>query len=477
MKIEYIGNSEKYLIESIALLFFKGAKFKDDSDGLRAEVCYDEKTGIASAKINDNGRSAEGEYIGTPAGKALSNAFFLAAKELTGIVPPWGTITGIRPANVVEKFLEGEDYAKAAEKMQEEYFCSSEKTLICKDVIKAKKTAQSLIDGKSLSVYIGIPFCKSRCSYCSFVSHSAPAAEKLMPLYVSNLEKEIEIAAKLIKENGIKITSLYVGGGTPTAIPAQLLKRILQKASKLLTPAYEFTVEAGRADTIDREKLEIIKSAGATRLAINPQTLKDETLAKIGRGHTAKDFFDVFYLAREMGFQNINCDLIAGLPDETAEDFKNSLDNLAALSPENITVHCLSLKRAADYAENAKKIFAAEEIIGEMVEYAQSVLPAHGYKPYYLYKQKNMLGNCENVGFAKEGKTGLYNILIMGEIESIISLGAGGVSKFVFGGTGRIERIYNPKYSYEYNDRISEILEKKKRFFDNYEEVGICRTE
>ena len=313
-----------------------------------------------------------------------------------------------------------------------------------------------------MSLYISIPFCPSRCSYCSFVSHSIAEAGKLIPAYVDCLCRELSIWGELIRRLELKLDTVYIGGGTPTAISAEQLGQIMDavRANMHMDPVREYTVEAGRPDTITPEKLEVIRSHGATRITINPQTLNDKVLRAIGRKHTAQQAVDAFRLARSLGFANINMDLIAGLPEDTPDSFRDTLDRVIALDPESITVHTLTLKRsAALYAQGGSQI---ANPAAAMVDYSVRRLPEAGYRPYYLYRQKNTLENLENVGYAKPGFESLYNILIMDETQTILGAGCAASTKLVTP-DGQITRIHNHKFPYEYIGRFDSLMEKKQQ--------------
>ncbi|MFR0881480.1 MAG: coproporphyrinogen dehydrogenase HemZ [Oscillospiraceae bacterium] len=321
-------------------------------------------------------------------------------------------------------------------------------------------------DSKTISVYISIPFCPTRCSYCSFISHSMDSAKKLIPDYVRYLCREIEITGKIINELGLKTDTVYFGGGTPTSLEASQLKIITDKLAECIdiSSVREYNIEAGRPDTITAEKLKVIKNAGVTRISVNPQTLNDNVLKIIGRRHSAEDTIKAFYMARDIGFDNINMDLIAGLPGDDYPNFENTLDRILEMNPESITVHTLTIKRSAKlYEENIQKFIdnPAAKMVGKSIK----VLPENGYYPYYLYRQKNTIENLENIGFARKGKESLYNIFIMDETQTILGAGCAASTKLVTP-DGKITRIHNYKFPYEYINRFDELMEKKKQIYD-----------
>ena len=356
--------------------------------------------------------------------------------------------------------------------LQNEYLVSAEKCDIAYMTAMTQENIIKKLSDKTFSLYISIPFCPTRCSYCSFVSQSIENCESLIPEYVDNLCREIRYTATLVNKIGLILDTVYFGGGTPTTLSAQQLSRIMDAVSSSfdMSNVREYTVEAGRPDTITAEKLDILKRKGCTRLSVNPQSLSDSVLEAIGRKHTAKQFFDSYRLAVNTGFGSVNTDIIAGLPGDTYESFKNTVDGLIALEPENITVHTLSIKRAARLNQSGEKQSVLKNAAGEMVSYASKRLLESGYRPYYLYRQKNMLENLENIGWAKPGFESLYNIYIMEEIQTIIALGAGGSTKLVDLKKRRLERVFNYKFPLEYNKHFDLMLEKKNEIEEFYAE-------
>ena len=385
----------------------------------------------------------------------------------TGQKLPWGTLTGIRPTKIAMGLLEqGWTDEEILRYMQETYYVSEEKGRLGISIAQREKALLSDIhyqDG--YSVYIGIPFCPTTCLYCSFTSYPICVWKEQVGAYLLALEKEIDAVAGLF--SGKILDSIYIGGGTPTTLEAAELERLLHKVRTTLplAPGKEFTVEAGRADSITKEKLLVLKKYGVTRISVNPQTMKEETLRLIGRRHSVSQVVDAFMLARECGFTNINMDLILGLPGENEEDVRRTMQEICYLAPDSLTVHSLAIKKASKLnqwiEENGIETIHNTD---NMMQIAASGAAEMKMKPYYLYRQKNMSGNFENVGYAREGCFGIYNILIMEEKQTIAALGAGSITKRVFG-DGRIERCDNVKEVAQYIERIDEMIGRKQRLF------------
>lgn len=377
-------------------------------------------------------------------------SLYNALSDYLGIKLPWGALTGIRPVKFA--YNEGDEWRKT---MRDEMGVSDKKLDMVARIISSQKDIYEK-SADNCDLFISVPFCPSRCSYCSFVSNEI-GREKRLAEYVAALCREIESALPLIKN----LRSVYIGGGTPVSLPTDLLEKILFTVGKV---DCEYTVEAGRPDCIDDETLTLLKKYGVTRICVNPQSFNDKTLAAIGRKHSAKDVIDKFYLAKKYGFI-INTDLIAGLADENFDDFKRSIDIAAELSPENITVHTLSLKKGSRLKENCERLNVGD--IEKMVDYAAEKLIADGYAPYYTYRQKYMAGNLENTGYTKNGFACVYNVDVMEEIADNLACGANGVSKKLFGGGERIERYGAPKDIKTYIDKIDEIISRKNKLFAN----------
>lgn len=397
---------------------------------------------------------------------ACTKSFCHAAKKIKNINLPWGVMCGIRPAkNVRELIDEGYSDDEVVEILKNIYEVSDEKTELARTVAENEKLLLSQIGKNSVSVYIGIPFCPTRCLYCSFVSTDVRVSGKYMDEFVEKLLLEIDKTAEIINKLGVYVENIYIGGGTPTTLSAEQLTQIFTVLKKNFdfSKIKEFTLEAGRVDTITKEKLAAAKKGGVNRISINPQTMNDVTLKKVRRAHNSKMIRDCFYLARDIGFDNINMDLIAGLPDETVDMFRYSLDEVIKLNPENITVHSMCIKRAASLRFTDVELTEARHM-NEMLSYTQKRMKENNMDPYYMYRQKNILGNLENVGYAKKGTMSAYNINIMEEKQTIIALGGGGSTKLVMG--GRIERIFNFKDPLEYIRRFDEILKKKDEIIE-----------
>ena len=394
------------------------------------------------------------------------NLYELLSDE-TGKKLPWGTLTGIRPTKIPMKFLEeGKSREEIRSYMKETYFTSDEKIELSIDIAERELALLSGIDYENgYSLYIGIPFCPTTCLYCSFTSYPLASWAKRVDSYLDALEKEIDFVA--VKFGRKHLNSIYIGGGTPTTLEPYQLDRLIRKikCSFDLSDCLEFTVEAGRPDSITREKLEVLRKNGISRISINPQTMKQETLKLIGRHHTVGQTIESFHMARELGFDNINMDLIMGLPEETLDDVHRTMEQIAELAPDNLTVHSLALKRAARlnmFKEDYKnyKMVNTQEHMDLVAGYAKEM----GLAPYYLYRQKGMAGNLENVGYAAPRKAGVYNVLIMEEKQTIIACGAGSISKSVYP-DGRIERCENVKDVALYIERIDEMIDRKQRLF------------
>ncbi len=393
--------------------------------------------------------------------------------EVTGYIPPWGILTGVRPAKLMSRLI-----AKMGDEGAMEYFTSElkvteDKARLAYSVAKTEAPICDMTVKDSFSLYVSIPFCPSRCSYCSFVSHSNDSAKKLIPQYLDKLCDEIVETGKIAKNLGLRLESVYIGGGTPTTLSAEQLTRLTSaiKENFDLSSCREYTIEAGRPDSLTREKFEAIKVSDCTRISINPQTFTDSVLSEIGRNHTSRMTLDAYAMAREVGFDNINMDLIAGLPTDTLEGYIETLDKAIALDPENITVHTLALKRSATIVTDKRRL-GDKDITGEMLRATAEKLTAAGYLPYYMYRQSRSLGNLENVGWAKKGYEGLYNVFMMEECHTILSVGAGAVIKLRNPVGSEIERIYNYKYPYEYIGNFGEILRRKERITEFYTQGG-----
>ncbi|HEX2925344.1 MAG TPA: coproporphyrinogen dehydrogenase HemZ [Ruminiclostridium sp.] len=397
--------------------------------------------------------------------RSLKRKLFLLLTQYTGKIIPWGILTGIRPAKLVNEFIDrGMGGEEILSSLQRDYFVTEDKSnLLCEVAVNQRKLFAGSRQN-SVSVYIGIPFCPTRCLYCSFSSSTISQYKKMVDIYVDTLLREIRHTALLMKIKGMSAESIYIGGGTPTSLNEQQLNRLLNgiEESIDMTNLREYTLEAGRPDTITEEKLKVIKNSRVSRISINPQTMNAKTLEKIGRIHSPEDVEKAFYTARDMGFDNINMDLICGLPGEDIPMFAETLGRIKQLSPDNLTVHTMALKRASRLTKEIEEYSLERQYTDSagMVEMARTCAREMGLTPYYLYRQKNILGNLENVGYSRKGLECLYNIQIMEERQTILACGAGAVTKVVFP-NNRIERSFNVKSVEEYIGRIDEMLQRK----------------
>lgn len=391
--------------------------------------------------------------------------------DFTGLTQPWGILTGVRPVKLLRRLAEESSEEQAVKKFEKDFFVSNEKIALSRETEHNERKILELSKPESFSLYVGIPFCPSRCSYCSFVMASIERAEKLIEPYTKLLCEEIKQTAEIANKLGLRLETVYFGGGTPTTLSAEQLDTVLGTVNKSfdMSTCREFTVEAGRPDTIDIAKLFALKENKVDRISINPQTVNDEVLKTIGRKHTAQQFFDAFELARKCGFDNINTDLIAGLPTDTPESFKNSLDSIVRLNAECITVHTLCMKRASRLTtEGVTLDLQQARDAREMLAYTQNILGQNEYIPYYMYRQSRMVGNLENVGWSKKGFESLYNVYVMDETHTILACGSGGVTKLKRNNPDYLERIFNFKYPYEYIDRFDELIQRKSGIMQFY---------
>ncbi len=391
--------------------------------------------------------------------------------DFTGLTQPWGILTGVRPVKLLRRLAEESSEEQAVKKFEKDFFVSNEKIALSRETEHNERKILELSKPESFSLYVGIPFCPSRCSYCSFVMASIERAEKLIEPYTKLLCEEIKRTAEIANKLGLRLETVYFGGGTPTTLSAEQLDTVLGTVNKSfdMSTCREFTVEAGRPDTIDIAKLFALKENKVDRISINPQTVNDEVLKTIGRKHTAQQFFDAFELARKCGFDNINTDLIAGLPTDTPESFKNSLDSIVRLNAECITVHTLCMKRASRLTtEGVTLDLQQARDAREMLAYTQNILGQNEYIPYYMYRQSRMVGNLENVGWSKIGFESLYNVYVMDETHTILACGSGGVTKLKRNNPDYLERIFNFKYPYEYIDRFDELIQRKSGIMQFY---------
>lgn len=472
MKITISGNISVSYVQNLCLLYFPGSKFSEEAEDLEKLphifVKVDEGTDgcYATVRVICEDGDAERSFFyenahGYPMRKciqiAVGTAFFHVGEKLFDYAPPWGILTGIRPAKIAEKIY-SEHGTKTAVKKQlsQEYLLSPKKAQLVTNVAVREQKNLSKFKPDSCSLYISIPFCPTRCGYCSFVSYATKRLLSMIPEYLERLLSDIDDIADAITETGQTVATIYIGGGTPTTLDEKQLEKLLRKLSDRFPIAKlkEFTLEGGRPDTITVKKLEIAKECGVNRISINPQTLNDEVLQRIGRHHSVKDFYEAFDIARSSGISCINTDLIAGLPGDSFESFARTMDRILELRPENITVHTFCVKKSADLTHSGTDIFSRSgELAVKSVDYSQLMSMKSGYHPYYLYRQKNMAGNLENVGYTLNGHDGYYNSLIMAEVHTIYAVGAGAITKLV-SGSGNIKRFSMPKYPYEYLDPV-----------------------
>ena len=397
-------------------------------------------------------------HIATHEAIAVGRALLAAGKDLLGYIPPWGILTGIRPAKVAGTLLaDGKGILKTKRIMRDEYFLSAQKAALAASVASTELKLLKKMDRNSCSLYVSVPFCPSRCAYCSFVSYTSPKLLSLMDEYLVQVCDDIDRTFAVIRKLGFSVSTVYIGGGTPTMLSAAQLGTLLSRVHGHLRPgeACEFSLEAGRPDTITAEKLRIAKEYGVTRVSVNPQTLSDEVLREIGRRHTVEDFYRAYALAKESGIRDINVDLIAGLPGDDFRNFSETVDRVIELAPSNITVHTFCVKKASDVLKNNSGVYSLNGgDAAKSVEYSQLKTKFAGYRPYYMYRQKNTVGNLENVGYSVEGHEGLYNIYMMEEKQTIFAVGAGSVTKLYRpaenDAKSKIRRIFQPKYPYEY---------------------------
>ncbi|MBR6532814.1 MAG: coproporphyrinogen dehydrogenase HemZ [Clostridia bacterium] len=481
MQFCLIGHNFRYEIEKLIRIFLPFEKIEYFDNLQNGEFCLvSEFLGdTAKATLNFGGKVFESlkNIENKNDNNEKDRELFLALAvydcftAATGYFPDWGILTGIRPAKLFSRLKK-----ERGETETQNYFANylkvnPKKLSLCKETLRGEGEITALSSAQSFSLYISIPFCPTRCSYCSFVSHSVESAKKLMPEYVKLLCDELIVTSKIAKEHNLKLETIYIGGGTPTTLSSSDLTVIMKTVNDNfdLRNLREYTVEAGRPDTITREKLLAIKSGGATRISINPQTMNDDVLRVIGRNHTSKQTIDAFNLARECGFNNINTDLIAGLPTDTFESFKDTLNAVLELHPESVTVHSLSMKRSSKMTRLGEiPEIEVGKTASRMVDFALEKLRENEIFPYYMYRQSKTVGNLENVGYSKRGFECLYNVFIMDETHTILSCGASAVTKLRQPNGDYIERIFNFKYPFEYINNFEEIINRKKRIGEFY---------
>ncbi len=487
MKLVLNGHDERYVVEQSLMALFPGELpvyepiCPGDDDW--AVVTLAEETGGCriTVELALGGKSASRTLTAPLSGTdfekegqrrhAMARCFFLAARDVTGATPPWGMLTGVRPDKPVTWALaEGKSPEEARKMLEKEYFVTPERSALALETGETALRAIRRLSPRDIDIYVGIPFCPTRCVYCSFVSQSVEKSFALVPPYVEALAAELRAGGEMVRRAGLRVRSFYMGGGTPTTLTAEQMDTVLTafESSFDLTDCTERTVEAGRPDTITPEKLAVLRSHGVDRVSVNPQTLEDRVLAAIGRRHTAEDIRRAMDLVGRYGFAHVNMDLIAGLPEDTAEGFRRSLDGCLTMGANNITVHTLALKKGSRILTEGLRV-PGPETVTEMLDYAAPVLRGAGYHPYYLYRQKYMSGSFENTGWCRPGAECWYNVDIMSELCSILSFGAGGSTKMVEFGTNHIQRVFNVKYPKEYIERPEKCLANQAAFAAFYE--------
>ncbi len=469
MDLTLIGHDDRYAVEQLQL-----SLFPQGQPGQAVSTLHRGKTWLtASTQITLDGKTVQASRR-IPAAeetvrlrrRALQQSYYLAACQLLPVLPPWGALAGVRPTKLTTKhLLEGGTPRSADKMLKDVYYVTESRRKLAVDCSVSTVRAARLLQPQDLSVYIGIPFCPSRCAYCSFVSRTIGKKTELLEPYLEALLSEIRLTGDLLRVSGKTIRSLYIGGGTPTTLSTPQMIRLLDAINQSfdLSRCLEFTVEGGRPDTLDEEKLRAIHDRCVNRMSINPQTMEDSVLRCCGRIHKTQDILRAYDQATAADFQDINMDLIAGLPTDTPEGFRHSLDAVARLNPSNITVHTLALKKGADLFEHRENLPSAEAV-AEMVAYAEATLRSLGYKPYYLYRQKYMSGSFENVGWSRDNRDCLYNIYMMEEVHTIVSLGGGGMNKVNLP-DGSLRRFHNPKFPEQYIEMLDSVLQQKRELF------------
>ena len=469
MKLTLLGHDDRYAVEQLQMALFSTTQEGEAVSALhRSDIWL-----TATAKITLGGKTAKAsrrlkatEETVRDRRRILQQSYYLAARRILGSDAAWGALAGVRPTKISTRHILEGGTPKSAEKLLKDvYYVTDDRRKLAVDCSVSTVNAVHLLQPTDVSLYIGIPFCPTRCSYCSFVSRTIGQKTELLEPYLQALLQEIAVTGKLLESSGRKVRTIYIGGGTPTTLTAAQMTLLLNtiRDSFDLSRCIEFTVEGGRPDTLSEEKLRAICEHGADRMSINPQTMVDSVLRACGRPHTARDVMDAYSWAQKAGFSAINMDLIAGLPTDHFDGFRHSLDTVAALEPANITVHTLALKKGADLFEKREGLSETEQV-ARMVEYANQTLRTLGYKPYYLYRQKYMSGSFENVGWSKAGKDCLYNIYMMEEIHTILSLGGGGMNKVNLP-DGTLQRFHNPKFPEQYIEMLPQVLQQKHELF------------
>lgn len=475
MKLKLIGHDSRYAMEQIMLSLFPQEKVvyteaEFSGDGVISKLSEGKTFLTAAAVITRDGKTVRKSVRCKTADatealrrQILRQSFYKAALPFLSEEPAWGALSGVRPTKLVSRHLMAGGTMRSADKLlQDVYDVSAPRRALCLQAASATMEALERQREGDISLYVGIPFCPTRCIYCSFVSEAVEKSRHLMEPYLKALEQEIQGAAEGLRVHPHRIRTVYIGGGTPTTLDASQMAWLLDTLHREfdLSECLEFTVEAGRPDTLDPEKLRVMKAHGATRISINPQTMDDKVLRIMGRSHDSRAVLRAYEQALEAGHRDINMDLIAGLPGDTTEGFAKTLGQVLALEPTNITVHTLALKKAAKLYYEKQTALPTGEMVSRMLEQGNAALTAAGYRPYYLYRQKYMTGSFENVGWSRHGYENLYNIYMMEELHSILSLGAGGMTKIIRAGS--VSRLSNPKYPREYIRDIADIAAKKR---------------
>ena len=469
MKLTLLGHEDLYAVEQLCITLF-GV----DAQGSVTSQLYRGKTWLTAVTTVDKDGTTSRAVRRLRAAdetvqlrrRILQQSLYLAAAEHLPQVPAWGALAGVRPTKITTKHLLGGGTPKSAQRLlRDVYYVTPERRRLAVDCSLSTVRAHQQMDKDDVSLYVGIPFCPTRCSYCSFVSRSVGKRTELLEPYLQALMQEISVTGQLMKDTGKHLRSIYIGGGTPTTLSASQMAQLMDTVTNAfdMVRCIEFTVEGGRPDTLDEEKLRVIRRHGADRMSINPQTMVDTVLRACGRPHTAAAVLESYDQAVKAGFDAINMDLIAGLPTDTVEGFRHSLDTVAALRPANITVHTLALKKGADLFEK-KVALPSAQAVTQMVDYANGALRSLGYKPYYLYRQKYMSGSFENVGWSRDNLDCLYNIYMMEELHTIVSVGGGGMNKVNLP-DGSLQRFHNPKFPEQYIEQIESVLKQKKELF------------
>ena len=469
MNLKLIGHDDRYAVEQLQMALFPAGTEGEAVSSLhrgatwltaRAKITLDGKTVTACRRLKASEETVRLRR------RILQQSLYLAAIQLLPQLPPWGALAGVRPTKITTKHMLEGGSSKSAEKLLKDvYYVTPERRKLAVDCSSSTVNAAKLLDEKDISLYVGIPFCPTRCTYCSFVSRTVGKKTELLEPYLNALMQEIALSGKLLASSHRHVRTIYIGGGTPTTLSTDQMVRLMDAINLNfnLSRCIEFTVEGGRPDTLNAEKLRAIRDHGANRMSINPQTMEDHVLRACGRPHKAEDVIRAYREAGDAGFEAINMDLIAGLPQDSIDGFKRSLDSVVELNPSNITVHTLALKKGADLFEKRVALPSAEDVT-EMVAYAGNLLKNHAYKPYYLYRQKYMSGSFENVGWSRDNLDCLYNIYMMEEVHTILSLGGGGMNKVNLS-DGSLQRFHNPKFPEQYIEMIGDVLRQKEEMF------------